>query len=79
MQHTFPSEFIGGILFVLFGCLTWFFSTRRGLFMKVFVRDKSEREQCDKQLPNEKDFKRCCRILAAMEISIGIIIYLIGK
>ena len=73
-----PEGLIGGIIFILLGCVTWFFSARRELFLKFFSRDNIEMENNAKGLLNETDFKKAFRILAIIEFVIAIIILFIG-
>lgn len=83
MQETLNSELskdiIGGIIFILLGSVTWFFSTRRELFLKLFSRDEIELEKNAKGLLEETVFKKAFRILAIVEFAIAILIYLIGR
>ncbi len=69
----------GGISFLIIACLSYFFSSRRDLFIRIFVRDKSELAHYNKNLPNETDFKRVLRLFAIVEIIIAAIIVIIGK
>ena len=61
-------------------CATWLFSTRRELFLRVFVREAEERQKADKRLPQGAQFKFVFRIFAVIQFVFAAVgLYLVWK
>ena len=68
---------IGGIGFSVIASLTWFFSSRKILFIKCFFPWGPPRVKAYADLPKEPIFKKACRRLSIAEFLIaGIFILL---
>ena len=61
----------GGIGFYFIASVTWFFSTRRSLFLKFFTAYEEDRNEADKNLPKGELFKKVSRGFAIAELAIG--------
>jgi hypothetical protein len=61
----------GGIGFYFIASVTWFFSTRRLLFLRFFTAYEEDRNEADKNLPKGVLFQKVCRGFALAELAIG--------
>ena len=60
---------LAAVLFLVIPLLTYFFASRRALFIRVFA-PKSKREHLEQQLPKGKQFTKRMKIMAALQLSL---------
>jgi hypothetical protein len=65
------TDLYGGIGFCLIGCLTWFFSSRRRLLIRTFIRSPIVRGSGEATLPQNPHFRRSLRFIAILQMLTG--------
>jgi hypothetical protein len=63
--------------FFMIGCATWFFSTRRAVFIRIFAPPEDLRATV-RSIPREPAFTQGMRFIALLQMSIGLIMALIS-
>jgi len=70
MTDNIQTGFFAAAGFVLIGCITWFFASRRKVFFKVFVRKHDLREAI-RSMPRGQAFQRSLRTIALLQMGVG--------
>ncbi len=73
LTENMKTRFIAAVGFFLIGCLTWFFSTRRKLFMRLFV-PREELWKTARTIPRDRSYTQGMRSIALLQMGIGIIL-----
>ena len=66
---------LSATLFLSVPILTYFFATRRALFIRIFA-PKRRREEIEKQLPQGDQFRKGMRIMAGLQLLIPLAMYI---
>jgi hypothetical protein len=69
--------FIAADAFFLIGCVTWFFSTRRKLFIRVFVPAEELRKTA-RSILRDSTYVQGMRFIALLQMGIGMIMALVS-
>lgn len=70
MTRNIQTGFAAACGFVLIGCLTWFFSTRRKAFLRTFV-PADELREVSRSLPRGEEFRRGMRAMGLLQMGVG--------
>ncbi len=75
MSDNVGTVLMAAVGFVIIGCLTWHFSSRRERFLKTFV-PADERDEADRSIPVDPSFGKSMRMIALLQMGVGLVMAL---
>ncbi|MCB9850862.1 MAG: hypothetical protein H6817_09185 [Phycisphaerales bacterium] len=73
------AEFVGGVGFLLIAGATWFFSSRLGLFLRVFSGQCTIADPAAAKLRSKPDqYRKGMRTIALLEAAIGSVLLIVA-